>query len=59
MEKKYIIVVNIILFLLLLYMYYNLEVEVFYKKKSWLVNWILIVSVIYIKVLWRNNIGLE
>lgn len=58
MEKKYIIVVNIILFLLLLYMYYNLEVEVF-KKKSWLVNWILIVSVIYIKVLWRNNIGLE
>lgn len=58
MEKKYIIVVNIILFLLLLYMYDNLEVEVF-KKKSWLVNWILIVSVIYIKVLWRNNIGLE
>lgn len=58
MEKKYIIAANIILFLSLLHMYDNSEVEVF-KKKSWLANWISIVSVTYIKVLWRNNIGLE
>lgn len=58
MEKKYIIAASIILFLSLLHMYDNSEVEVF-KKKSWLANWISIVSVTYIKVLWRNNIGLE
>lgn len=59
MEKKYIIAANIILFLSLLHMYHNSEVEVFQNKKSWLANWISIVSVTYIKVLWRNNIGLE
>lgn len=59
MEKKYIIAANIILFLSLLLMYHNSEVEVFQNKKSWLANWISIVSVTYIKVLWRNNIGLE
>lgn len=32
MEKKYVIVVNIYLFLLLLQMYYNLEVEVLKKN---------------------------
>lgn len=34
MEKKYIIAANIILFLSLLHMYHNSEVEVFQKKKK-------------------------
>lgn len=59
MEKNYIIAANIILLLSLLQMYHNSEVEVFKKNKSWLANLISIVNVTYIKVLWKNNIGLE